>query len=174
VLNPTNGAIVLALLVGAPVWVSPGQWGNVAFFAFFIACIGTLTVTRAARVDVVVTFLLTWAALVIGRSLYLGEPMAIPLHRLQSGALLLFAFFMISDPKTTPDARVARVVFAVAVALGAYVVQFRWFRTNGLLWSLSVCCLAVPVLDALFRAARFSWAPPSGAPPPAASVGVPA
>jgi len=30
-------------------------------------------------------------------------PWAIPLKQLQSGALLLFTFFMISDPKTTPD-----------------------------------------------------------------------
>ena len=41
-------------------------------------------------------------ALVFGRSLWLGEPMSIPLHRLQNGALLLFTFFMISDPRTTP------------------------------------------------------------------------
>jgi len=42
---------------------------------------------------------------VIGRSLYVGEPLTIPFHRLESGALLLFTFFMISDPKTTPDSR---------------------------------------------------------------------
>ena len=43
-----------------------------------------------------------WVLLVGGRSWWLGEPMAIPLHRLQSGALLLFAFFMISDPRRRP------------------------------------------------------------------------
>ena len=157
VLNPTNGALVLLLLVGAPAWVSPGQWGNVTFFAFFIACLGMLTVTRSSRVDVVVAFLVTWCALVVGRSLWLGEPMTIPAHRLQSGALLLFSFFMISDPKTTPDARVARIVFAVVVAFGAWFVQFRLFRTNGLLWSLFLCSLFVPALDRLFAGPRFSW-----------------
>jgi enediyne biosynthesis protein E5 len=157
VLNPTNGALVLLLLVGAPMWVSPGQWGSAAFFAFLMACVGTLTVGRSARVDVVVAFLLAWSALVIGRSLVLGEPLAIPLHRLQSGSLLLFAFFMISDPKTTPDARVARVVYAIAVAVGAYVVQFMWFRTNGLLWSLAVCSLLVPLLDRVLAGQRFHW-----------------
>jgi Na+-transporting NADH:ubiquinone oxidoreductase subunit NqrB len=164
VLNPTNGAIVLLLLVEAPMWVSPGQWGSAAFFAFLMACAGTLTVGRSARVDVVVAFLLAWSALVIGRSWMLGEPLAIPLHRLQSGALLLFAFFMLSDPKTTPDARAARVVYAVVVAIGAYVVQFVWFRTNGLLWSLAVCSLLVPLLDRVLAGQRFHWLSSSSSP----------
>jgi Na+-transporting NADH:ubiquinone oxidoreductase subunit NqrB len=160
VLNPTNGAIVLALLVDAPVWVSPGQWGNVTFFAFLMACLGTMTVTRSSRVDVVVAFLVSWCVLVVGRSVWLGEPLTIPAHRLQSGALLLFAFFMISDPKTTPDARIARILFAVVVAGGAWYVQFRLFRTNGLLWSLFVCSLFVPLLDRVFAGPRFSWRVP--------------
>jgi hypothetical protein len=63
--------------------------------------------------------------------------MTIPIHRLQNGALLIFAFFMISDPRTTPDRAAGRVLFALLVALGAAFVQFRLFRTNGLLWSLA-------------------------------------
>ena len=78
-------------------------------------------VNRAARSDVTLAFLVFYLALVVGRSLWLGEPLAIPLHRLQSGALLLFAFFMISDPKTTPDSRAGRILFAALVALG------RWY-----------------------------------------------
>jgi hypothetical protein len=161
VMNPTNGALAILLLAGAPVWVSPGQWGSATFLAFFLACIGTLTVTRSARVDVVVAFLGTWCLIVVGRSVMLGEPMTIPLHRLQTGSLLLFSFFMISDPKTTPDHRVARVLFAVAVAVGAWIVQFKLFRTNGLLWSLFVCSWGVPLLDRIFRGERFSWSSPS-------------
>ena len=40
------------------------------------------------------------------------------MKQLQSGALLLFTFFMISDPKTTPDSRVGRILFGVLVAAG--------------------------------------------------------
>ena len=88
-----------------------------------------------------------------GRSLYLGEPLTIPLHRLESGALLLFTFFMISDPKTTPDSRAGRVLFAALVAFGAWYVQFRLFRTNGLLWSLAACSTIVPLIDRLLPGA---------------------
>ena len=40
------------MLLTGHVWVSPGQWGNVAFFAFLMACLGGLVVNRAARSDV--------------------------------------------------------------------------------------------------------------------------
>src|SRR6058998_2417444 len=152
VFNPTNGALVAMMLATGSVWVSPGQWGSGLVFAFLLASAGGLVVNRAARADVTLAFLASWASLLVARSLWLGEPLAIPLHRLENGALVLFAFFMISDPKTTPDSRAGRLLFAALVALGAYHVQFRLFQTNGLLWSLAVCSLAVPVIDWLLPA----------------------
>ena len=56
---------------------------------------------------------------------------------------------MISDPKTTPDSRAGRVLFAALVAFGAWYVQFRLFRTNGLLWSLAAWSTVVPLIDRL-------------------------
>ena len=157
VFNPTNFAIVVLLIVSNRVWVSPGQWGSAAFFGFLIACIGGLVVNRAARSDVTFAFIAAWSALLIGRSLYLGEPMTIPLHRLENGALLLFTFFMISDPKTTPDSRLGRVLFAAAVAYGGWYINFRMFRTNGILWSLAACSVLVPLLDLVLRDKRYEW-----------------
>lgn len=166
VFNPTNLAIVLMLLAGGPVWVSAGQWGSVAVFAFLLASAGGLVVNRAARADVAWTFLACWAALLFGRSLWLGDPMEIPLHRLQNGALVLFSFFMISDPRTTPDARAGRILFAAIVALGAYGLQFRLFWTNALLWSLCACSVLVPLIDRLLPGERYRWqrspGPPAG------------
>jgi enediyne biosynthesis protein E5 len=157
VFNPTNGGIVVMLLLSNQVWVSPGQWGAAAFTAFLFACAGSLVVNRAARSDVTYAFIACYCALLFGRSLYLGEPMAIPLHRLESGALLLFTFFMISDPKTTPDSRTGRVLFAALVAFGAWYVQFRLFRTNGLLWSLAACSAMVPLIDRFVPGPRYAW-----------------
>jgi len=157
IFNPTNFGLVFLMLLGAPVWVSPGQWGNVAFFGFLITCIGGLVVNRASRSDVTYAFIASWALALFGRSAWLGEPMTIPLHRLESGALLLFTFFMISDPKTTPDSRAGRILFAALVAFGAYWIQFRLFRTNGLLWSLAGFSIVVPFIDALLPGSRYSW-----------------
>ena len=164
IFNPTNGGIVAMLLLTDHVWVSPGQWGAPAFFAFLMACAGALVVNRAARADVTYAFIVWYCALLFGRSLYLGEPLTIPFHRLESGALLLFTFFMISDPKTTPDSRAGRVLFAAMVAFGGWYVQFRLFRTNGLLWSLAACSMAVPLIDRLLPGSRYSWSSPRSIP----------
>jgi len=157
ILNPTNGALVILMMLGAPVWVSPGQWGNVAFFGFLMACLGGLVVNRAARSDVAFAFVAFYLAIVFGRALWLGQRMEIPLHQLQSGALLLFTFFMISDPRTTPDSRSGRVLFALLVAIGAAFVPFVLHRTNGLLWSLAACSLFVPLIDRVLPGARHTW-----------------
>ena len=78
-------------------------------------------------------------------------------HRLESAALLLFTFFMISDPKTTPDSRAGRILFASIVALGGWYINYRLFRTNGILWSLAGAALVVPIIDVLLPAARYQW-----------------
>jgi hypothetical protein len=157
VFNPTNIAIVALMLTTDRVWVSPGQWGAQAVLAFFFACAGLLVVNRASRSDVTLAFMASYATLIVGRSLWLGEPLSIPLHRLESGAFLLFSFFMISDPKTTPDSRAGRLLFAALVACGAAYVQLRLFRTNGFLWALAAASPLVPVLDRVLPSRPYSW-----------------
>src|SRR3954470_2986700 len=167
VFNPTNFGIVAVMLATGGVWVSPGQWGSAAFFAFLIACLGGLVVSRAARSDVTYAFLAFYLAILFGRALWLGQPMAIPLHQLASGAFLIFTFFMISDPKTTPDTRAGRILFALLVALGAGFVHFVLYRPNGLLLSLAFLSPIVPLLDRLLPGVRYVW---RGAPVPAVTA----
>lgn len=157
VFNPTNFGIVAMMLATGQVWVSPGQWGNTAFFAFLLACLGGLVVNRAARSDVTYAFLAFYLSVLFGRALWLGQPMAIPLHQLGSGAFLIFTFFMISDPKTTPDSRAGRMLFALLVALGAGCVHFVLFRPNGLLLSLAFLSPLVPLIDRLLPGGRYAW-----------------
>jgi Na+-transporting NADH:ubiquinone oxidoreductase subunit NqrB len=157
VFNPTNFGIVATMLATGGVWVSPGQWGNAAFLAFLLACLGGLVVNRAARSDVTYAFLGFYLAVLFGRALWLGQPVAVPLHQLGSGSFLLFTFFMISDPKTTPDSRAGRLLFALLVALGAGFVHFVLYRPNGLLLSLFFLSPAVPLIDRLLPGSRYAW-----------------
>src|SRR5207247_935459 len=118
---------------------------------------GGLVVNRAARSDVTLAFFAAYIAILFAWSRWLGQPLAIPFHRLENGALLLFGFFMISDPRTTPDSRAGRILFAIAVAAGAWFVQFRLYRTNGLLWSLALFSMTVPLVNRLLPGARYEW-----------------
>ena len=160
IFNPTNLALMVTLSLGFG-WISSGQWGQVAWFGFLLACLGSLVVTRAARADVTLAFLLFYVSLLFIRAVWLGDPLTIPLHQIQGGAPLIFAFFMISDPKTTPDSRTGRIVFALLVALAASYVQFGLFKPNGPLWALILCAPIVPLLDYIVPAERYDWSRPT-------------
>jgi len=160
IFNPTNLALVVVIVSGMG-WISPGQWGQVAWLGFLIACLGSLVVTRAVRADVTMAFLGFYVGLLIARALWLGDPLTFPLHQIESGTLLIFSFFMISDPKTTPDSRPGRVFFAFLVAVAALSVQFALFRPNGPLWGLIVCSPFVPFIDRCFPGSRYDWSRPS-------------
>ena len=173
IFNPTNLALVVTLSLGLG-WISPGQWGQVAWFGFLLACLGSLVVTRAARADVTLAFLLFYVSLLFVRAVWLGDPLTIPLHQVQGGALLIFAFFMISDPKTTPDSRTGRIIFALLIALVASCVQFGLFKPNGPLWALILCAPIVPLLDYIVPAVRYDWSrPTSGGASSAARLSIP-
>ena len=161
IFNPTNFGIVAMLALNGEVWVSPAQWGSKLYFGFLMACLGGMVVHRALRSDVSYAFIFSYAAILFGRAYWLGDPLAIPLKQLQSGALLLFTFFMISDPKTTPDSRAGRILFALLVAGGAAYVQFVLYRTNGLLWSLALCSLLTPLIDYLLPGTKYQWTSPN-------------
>jgi Na+-transporting NADH:ubiquinone oxidoreductase subunit NqrB len=156
VFNPTNFAIVVMIVTGEA-WVSPAQWGSKLYFAFLMACLGGMVIHRAMRSDVSYAFILAYMAILFSRAFWLGDPLAIPMKQLQSGALLLFTFFMISDPKTTPESRAGRIIFALLVAAGAAYVQFGLYRTNGLLWSLAVCSALVPFINWILPGTKYEW-----------------
>ncbi len=155
--NPACCAIVTLLMCGAPVWVSPGQWGALAWGAAALICAATLVLSRARRLDTACAFLTGWGALLAARCVSLGDPWTIPLHQMQSGALLVFAFFMVTDPRSTPDARAGRIVFALAVAAVGHLLQFRWQVREGLFFALVCAAPLTPLLDRLAPARRFAW-----------------
>lgn len=159
--NPANLGVIVSLLALPGTWVSAGQWGNDVALAAWFLVLGTTVVCRASRSDVSFAFLASWLGLVGLRVFWLGQSFAVWRHQLESGALLLFTFFMISDPRTIPNRRGARIAHAFVVAAIAYVWQYQLFRTNGLLWALFLATPLVPLLDRLFPAPKYEWLPTS-------------
>ena len=160
IFNPANIGIVTMVLFSGAAWTTPGQWGAVFWFAALLAGAGMFVTYRAARIDVPLIFLGVYAALLIGRALFLGDPLSIPMLRLTNGALILFAFFMISDPKTTPDGVIARTVFAASAALIAYILTFHYFESDGIFYALAIMTAVRPLLEWLDPAPRYQWGDP--------------
>ena len=159
--NPAGLAIVVLLFGTNHAWISPGQWGASVWFAALLAFLAIMVLQAARRADVSLFFLGAHAALLLGRALWLGDPLAIPIHQLQSGSLLIFAFFMISDPRTTPDARLGRFLFALAVALAAHWLAFFMQMRPALYVALIALSPLTPVLDRILPAERFQWTKPA-------------
>lgn len=161
VFNPAGFAIVALLAVSADVWISPGQWGTSVYVAALISFLAILVLHRARRADIALFFLGSHAALLLARAYWLGDPLVIPLHQLQSGSLLIFSFFMISDPRTTPDSRLGRFLFALMVALLGHYLAFFMQMRPALYVALIVLSPLTLLLDKLIPGQRFAWTAPA-------------
>jgi Na+-transporting NADH:ubiquinone oxidoreductase subunit NqrB len=159
--NPAGFAIVVLLLASPDVWISPGQWGSAIWFAALVCFFAILVLRAARRSDVALFFLSSHALLLFARALWLGDNWAIPLHQLQSGALLIFSFFMISDPRTTPDSRLGRLIFAFAVALLGHYLTFFMQMRPALYVALTALSPLILLIDNILPAERFTWRVPA-------------
>ncbi len=161
-LNPANLAAFAAFAWVPGAWLSPGQWGSSSLAALWFLALGGLVTQRISRWDVSLSFLATWAALLALRLFVLGyswdSGAAMWMQQASNGAVLLFAFFMISDPMTTPQRRSIRIAYAVGVALLAFAWQFVFFKPHGLIVVLFLASWTVPMLNHLWPQRRFEWA----------------
>jgi len=164
VLNPANAAAFAAWAWLPGAWLSPGQWGNESLAALWFLGLGGFVTGRIRRWDVSLSFLAAWSLLLALRLVVLGYDWnpgaAMWQQQVGNGAILLFAFFMISDPMTTPQRRSARIGYAVLVALGAFVWQYLLFKPHGLIVVLFLASWTVPAWNRLWPQRRFEWGAP--------------
>jgi len=158
IFNPSAFGIIATIFLTKDAWLSPGQWGSNALIFFAVITLGTIVVTRVQKLDISLAFLLTYIGLLYWRQVYtLDWPMDHFIHSVTTGSLLLFTFFMISDPRTTPNHPVARIIWAVFVAAASfYSAAFKW-TYNTPIWILVAAAPLVPLLDKIFKAKIFEW-----------------
>lgn len=154
--NPANLGVV-ALLACGRAWISPAQWGHEAIMAGWVLLLGAAVVSKARRSDVSLAFLASFLGLCALRIVWLGQRWAVLEHRLDDGSLLLFTFFMISDPRTLPDSRRGRIAVAFLVALLSFVWQFGLYRYNGVFYALFVLTPTTALWDRLWPGEKHSW-----------------
>ena len=158
IFNPSAFGIIGTMILTNDAWLSPGQWGSNAVIFFGVVTLGTIVVTRVQKLDVSLAFLFTFIGLLFWRQvLVLGWPLDHFIHSVSTGSLLLFTFFMISDPRTSPNHPIARILWATLIAfLAFYLSAFQW-KYNTPLWVLVAAAPLVPILDWIFRAREFHW-----------------
>jgi Na+-transporting NADH:ubiquinone oxidoreductase subunit NqrB len=157
--NPANLGVMIAVLLLPGAWLSPGQWGSDVIAALWFAALGITVTVSAKRFDIAWVFLACYGLLLVGRVAWLDQRWAVLLNQLSSGGLLLFTFFMITDPMTTPNDRRMRWLYAALVAVLAFVWQFVWYRNGGPVWALFLLSPLVPLLDRLVPGPKHQWRP---------------
>ncbi len=155
--NPSNLGIVALMLITSSAWAAPGQWGQAMWLFLLIGGFGLIPLIGFSRLLTSISFLVFFSTLILIRSLWLGDPWQIPLHQLQNGALLIFTFFMLSDPMTTPDNALGRIIFGFWVAVLGWVLQFMFYIPNAFLFALAASMPLVSLLNHHLKGRPFEW-----------------
>jgi Na+-translocating ferredoxin:NAD+ oxidoreductase RnfD subunit len=170
VFNPSNIGLVVAFIVLGSTRVEPLDfwWAPLNVWmiaAYAVIIIGGLLITR--RLQLLALAAAFWITLTLGVGILAGSGHCMTARWafapvcgfdfwrviVTSPEVLVFLFFMITDPKTVPAGRVGRVVFGVLVGVASTLLmapQSTEFDAKvGLLAGLVVVCAARPLLDRL-------------------------
>ncbi|MGK7897204.1 MAG: RnfABCDGE type electron transport complex subunit D [Xenococcus sp. (in: cyanobacteria)] len=155
--NPANFGIIAALIFTNDAWVSPGQWGTDWWYLLLFAGTGGVVLKKVGRWDTSVAFFLTYASLEALRDFWLGWTGDVWLHQLSSGSLLLFALFMLTDPRSIPNAVTGRLLWAIVIAILTFILQNYFYLSTAIFWALFIISPLTILLDMLWSAPRFIW-----------------
>lgn len=158
VFNPGNLGIIIAVSLTQSAWISPGQWGSHFMFPFGIIVAGIIILKKVKRVETGFIFLVTIMILeAVRQCLYLGWPLDFWWHRVSNGSLLVYALFMITDPKTTPNHRFARGVWAICLATITFIMAYELQLYAAPIYALFIISPFTPLFDKLWKANPFDW-----------------
>lgn len=117
VFNPSNFVVVaVLLLLPSGTMTVAGGWGGSLWGLALAALLGVLAVRRAERLGVVGGYLGGFLLGAVFQCLTLERPLAACLSPLWDPLFPIFAFFMITDPRTTPGGTRDGALFGLAVA----------------------------------------------------------
>jgi Na+-translocating ferredoxin:NAD+ oxidoreductase RnfD subunit len=124
--NPTNLAMLGIVFVSSgQAAIAPAyQWGGYGLVSASVLALGLVVMRRVNKLPMVLSF---WAIFMSGallRSYVLQVPVMITLWaQITSGAFMLYSFFMITDPKTSPATTGGMIVYGIAIGVADLVLQ---------------------------------------------------
>jgi enediyne biosynthesis protein E5 len=173
-LNPSNFGISVTLLLfpwigiappyqftenlsGAADWILPG----------LIVCSGTFLNYRfTRRLPLIASWLVCFLLQAMLRSWVFGTPLVAALMPMTGVAFILFTFYMVTDPGTTPSKTISQVVFGAGMAI-AYGLLMSFHIVFGLFFGLTIVCIvrgiSLFVMDLAGSANRVQVVPPTPA-----------
>jgi Na+-translocating ferredoxin:NAD+ oxidoreductase RnfD subunit len=155
--NPTNfGICLLLLLFPDNAWITAGQWGTAFVFVLAFANAGLFVGYKVRRFHVCVAWFGTLAALVYLQAAFTDLPADTAYDRIFNGALVIYTFFMITDPKTSPNTWLGRVMYASGTAVLTFILMVAEVRYAAF-FALFFTTSFVPLVDRIMSGDLFEW-----------------
>ncbi|MFK8043878.1 MAG: RnfABCDGE type electron transport complex subunit D [Crocinitomicaceae bacterium] len=156
--NPANFGIVFSIIIFEDAWISPGQWGSNALFLFVLAVLGGIVLHKVGRLETSIVFLISLFILEYSRTvLYQGWELDVLLHKFSSGTLLLFTFFMITDPMTIPNSKKARIIWSCILAVATFICSAWMQLYTAPIWVLFCMAPLTIFLDRKIPENKYKW-----------------
>jgi hypothetical protein len=148
-LNPSNFAITATLLLFPTVGIAPpyqfteNTWGIVDWLlpAIIIISGSFLNIKATGRIPLILAWVTAFAAQAVIRAMINGTPLAAGLMPMTGFAFILYTFYMITDPATSPAEGSKQVIFGVAVA-ACYGLLVGLHIVFGLFYALTIVTAA--------------------------------
>jgi hypothetical protein len=176
--NPSNFGITATLLLFPWVGIAPPYqftenifgWADWALPALFVVIGSFLNARFTRKIPVVLAWVTGFALQAVVRSALHGTPVAAALMPMTGVAFLLFTFYMVTDPATTPIPWRHQIAFGAGVA-AVYGVLVSFHVVFGLFFALTIVCTARGLaLQVAWSRARAGAAAPAVARPEMSSA----
>jgi hypothetical protein len=146
-LNPSNFGITATLLLFPFVGISPPYqftenlhgWADWLLPVIIIASGSFLNAKLTRRIPLILSWLATFALQALLRSVFLDAELGAALNPMTGVAFLLFTFYMLTDPATTPTAPRMQILFGASVA-ALYGLLMLLHVVFGLFFALTIVC----------------------------------
>lgn len=145
--NPSNFGITITLLLFSWVGIAPpyqftenldrvGDW----LLPAIIVCTGTFLNARFThRLPLIAAWLGGFVVQAAVRSVLFGTPLSAALLPMTGLAFLLYTFYMVTDPATTPFSKKSQIAFGAGVAV-VYGILLATHIVFGLFFALTIVC----------------------------------
>lgn len=138
------------LLLGA----APGSIGETFRLGIIIAGI-FLIVTKISSWRIPVTYITTVLVLSALGHAFMPESIASPINQILTGGLLYGAFFMATDPVSSPYTNVGKIVFGMGLGLLTVLIRSFSGYTEGVMFSIILMNAVGPLIDSYVLDSKF-------------------
>jgi hypothetical protein len=145
--NPSNFGISVTLLAFGWVGIAPpyhftenlDRVGDWLLPAIIILSGSFLNWRLTRRIPLIITWLTAFAVQAVIRSVVFDTPLLAALLPMTGMAFILYTFYMVTDPATTPNGTWGQIVFGLGVAL-VYGLLMIFHVVFGLFFALTIVC----------------------------------